>query len=332
MVTIKDVAKEAGVSIATVSRVINGTTRVSEEKRKKVLKAMQKLGYHPTPRYGKNGQLLRTIGVIVPNLRAYHYPDILSSIYETAFNNGFDIMVALARDKLIREREILDEYFNRKVDGVLVCTLKSDEHLIQRFIDSGIPVVGVDYPVEEVNIDSVNIDNVMGAYGVIRYLHKKGHKKILHIRGALNVYASRDRERGIRRYLQKHKGIEVIMSKITGFEPEHGYKAVLDHITPSTDITAIFCVNDYVALGAIHALNELGLKVPEDISVIGFDDSPFASFTVPPLTTVSQPREEMGALAAQLLIERLNSQKRGVYRNIVLPTKIIERDSVKSLI
>jgi len=331
VVTIKDVAKEAEVSIATVSRVINGSTQVSEEKRKRVLKAMQKLGYKPRPFSRKNSKLFGTIGVVVPNLRAYHYPNILTGIYEKAFSKGYDVMVALARDKPVREKEILDEYFNRKVDGVLVCTLKCDEHFMQKFIDSGIPIVGVDYPVEEVHIDSVNIDNVMGAYAAIRYLHNKGHRKVFYIPGTQNVYASRDRKKGILKYLRRNKEVEVFMSKITGFEPEDGYKAILEHITPPIKVTAIFCANDYVALGAIKALNELGIKVPEDISIMGFDDSPFASFMIPALTTVCQPREEMGALATQLLIERLESGKHTIYRNVVLPTKIVERESVRTV-
>ncbi|OAA30737.1 alanine racemase [Kosmotoga arenicorallina S304] len=331
MVTIKEVAKEAGVSIATVSRVINGSTQVSEEKRKRVLKAMQKLGYKPRPSYRKNSELFGTIGVVLPNLSAYHYPNILTGIYEKAFNKGYDVMVALAKDRPMREKEILDEYFNRKVDGVLVCTLKCDEHFMQKFIDSGIPVVGVDYPVEEVHIDSVNIDNIMGAYAAMRYLSSKGHRKIFYIRGTQNVYASRDREKGIAKYLQRHKEVEVIMSKIVGFDPEDGYEAVMRYFNSHANITAIFCANDYVALGAVKALSKLGLKVPDDISVMGFDDSPFASFVIPSLTTVRQPREEMGSLAAQLLIERLEASKNSIYRNVVLPTEIVERESVKAL-
>lgn len=115
-----------------------------------------------------------------------------------------------------------------------------------------------------------------------------------------------------------------------GFEPEYGYLAVKKHLKEfGADISSVFCVNDHTALGAIRALNESGLRIPEDVSVIGFDDSPFSPYTVPPLTTISQPRKEMGRVAAQLLMERVNSFKQVVFRNIVLPTKLVIRKSVR---
>ncbi|MFO7882664.1 MAG: LacI family DNA-binding transcriptional regulator [Kosmotogaceae bacterium] len=331
MVTVRDIAEKTGVSIATVSRVINGNKSVAEETRKKVLKTMKELEYKPRPRFGENGTLLKTLGVIVPNIRAYHYPQIITGIYEASFNNDFDVMIALAKDKPIREREILDEYFNRKVDGILVCTLKCEEHYIDRFIESGIPVVAVDYPLEEVRIDSVNIDNVMGAYSALRYLYKKGHRSVYYIRGALNVYASRDREHGIKKFVRRHKDMEVTMSQAAGFEAEHGYAAILENKSKLKDFSVVFCSNDYVAMGALRGLNELKLTVPDEISVMGFDDAPFAPYTVPPLTTVFQPRTEMGTIAAQLLIDRLNTGKKSVFKNIVLPTKVAERKTVKNL-
>ncbi|TYB86491.1 MAG: LacI family transcriptional regulator [Kosmotoga sp.] len=331
MVTVRDIADKTGVSIATVSRVINGSKNVAEETRKKVLKAIKELEYKPRPRFGENGTLLKTLGVIVPNIRAYHYPQIITGIYEAAFQNEFDVMIALAKDKPIREREILDEYFNRKVDGILVCTLKCEEHYIDRFIESGIPVVAVDYPLEEVRIDSVNIDNVMGAYSALRYLYNKGHRKVYFIRGALNVYASRDREYGIKKFLRRHKDMEVTMSHTAGFEAEHGYAAILENKSKLKNFSVVFCSNDYVAMGAIRGLNELKLAIPDEISVMGFDDAPFAPYTVPPLTTVFQPRTEMGTIATQLLIDRLNSGKKSVFKNVVLPTRVLERKTVKKL-
>jgi LacI family transcriptional regulator len=331
MVTVRDIAEKTGVSIATVSRVINGSKSVAEETRKKVLKAIKELEYKPRPRFGENGTLLKTLGVIVPNIRAYHYPQILTGIYEASFSNDFDVMIALAKDKPIREREILDEYFNRKVDGILVCTLKCEEHYIDRFIESGIPVVAVDYPLEEVRIDSVNIDNVMGAYSALRYLYNKGHRDVYYVRGAPNVYASRDREYGIKKFLRRHKDMEVTMSQAAGFEAEYGYAAILENKSDIKKFSAIFCSNDYVAMGTMRGLHELGLEVPDDISVMGFDDAPFAPYTVPSLTTVFQPRTEMGTIAAQLLIDRLNTGKKSVFKNVVLPTRVVERKTVKPI-
>ena len=332
MVSIRKIASIAGVSTATVSRVINGSKSVSESTRKLVLKVIRENNYKPKPNYGKDGTLLRTIGVIVPNIRAYHYPQILTGIYETAYENGFDVMMSLAKDRPLREIEILDEYFNRKVDGILFCTLKCNEQPIEKFVDSGIPVVAVDQSLEEINVDSVNIDNVMGGYSVLRFLQRKGHRRVIHLRGQKGVYASIDRENGIEKYLRRHKDIEVVYTKTCGYEPEHGYAGIMEMKDKLHEFTAVFAVNDYVAIGAIKAINELGFRVPEDVSVVGFDDSPFAQYTVPSLTTVAQPRFEMGTVATKLLLERLQSNRNKVFRNVVLPTKIVERKSVKSIV
>ncbi|GAB4316391.1 LacI family DNA-binding transcriptional regulator [Pseudothermotoga elfii] len=332
MITIKDVAKYAGVSIATVSRVINGNNRVSEEVRKKVLKAIRELGYKPKPHYSLNGELLRTIGVLLPDLGGYHYSEILSGIEEYAFENNFDVMVSLTRSVPDIEKEILDEYFRRKVDGVIVCTLRSDEKLLEKFVNSGVPVVAVDSRIDELRADSVNIDNFSGAYHVMRYLYEHHHKKILYVPGPSNVYASYEREKGIEKFLSKYRDVEFSSCNIRGFNPDTGYTGVKNNLKKyGKNFTAIFSVNDYVALGVITALNEAGLKIPEDVSLISFDDAPFASYTVPPLTTVSQPRWQMGRIGARILIEKLSNQLKKILRTVVLPTHIVERKSVSTI-
>lgn len=332
MVTIKDVAQRAGVSIATVSRVTNGSNQVQDETRKKVLKAIKELEYRPRTLSGRGKKLFRTIGMLVPDLRGYHYSDIITGAEEFCFSRGFDLMLSLARGFPEKEEEVLEEYFDRKVDGILVCTLHCSEKYMEPFVKSGIPVVAIDYSVDEVKVDSVNIDNASGAYSAVRYLYDSGHRKILYIRGPANVYSSVDRERGLRRFSKSHKDSEIVFGKIQGFDPEHGYLSIKKHLKEEgISFSSVFCVNDYVAMGAIKALFEAGLELPADVSVIGFDDSPFAPYAYPPLTTIAQPRKEMGKVAAQLLIERLSSSKHVVFRNIVLPTRLVVRKSVMPL-
>ncbi|WP_041081106.1 LacI family DNA-binding transcriptional regulator [Thermotoga profunda] len=332
MITIKDVAKHAGVSIATISRVLNGSDRVSDETRKRVLKSIRELGYRPRYNYSANGSLLRTIGVLMPDLGGYHYSEILSGIEEFAYQNSFDVMVSLTRGFPDREKKHLNEYFNRKVDGLIICTLKSEDSALEKFLQSGVPVVLVDSDVNELRVDSVNIDNFSAAYHVMKYLYEKHHKKILYVPGPKNVYASIERERGIEKFVMSHSDVEVFISNIRGFQPETGYSVVKKYLKKhGKDFSAIFCVNDYTVLGVLTALCEEGLKVPDDVSVVGFDDAPHAPYLLPPLTTVSQPRWEMGRMATSILIDKLNNPKKNVVRNIILPAHIIERNSTKSM-
>jgi len=327
------VAKRAGVSIATVSRVINGNPHVSEETRKRVLKAIKEIGYKPLPSIRQKNQLMRTIGVLVPDLIGCHYTEIVMAIEEFAYEHGFDLMLAVPRGLPSKEEGILDEYFRRKIDGVIVCEFNTGEEYLDRFIKSGVPVVALDYYIDEIRIDSVNIDNARGAYSALRYLYNKGHRKILYVRGPSHVAASLDRERGIHKFVKKHPDVEVVIpEKWGGFNPEDGYRQVKEHLKLyGKNFTAIFAINDYTTLGIYRALSEAGLKIPEDVSIVGFDDAPFARYAYPPLTTVAQPRWEMGITAAQLLIDRLSSQRAKVPRNVILPTRIVERESVKEL-
>ncbi|MDI3517481.1 MAG: LacI family transcriptional regulator [Thermotogota bacterium] len=179
----------------------------------------------------------------------------------------------------------------------------------------------------------VNIDNIQGAYSALRYLYNKGHRKVLYVRGPSHIAASLEREKGIKKFLNRHPDMEVfIPDKWGGFNPEDGYRQIKEHLRKyGKNFTAIFVVNDYSTLGVYEALMESGLEIPDDVSVLGFDDAPFSKYIYPPLTTVAQPRWEMGTTAAQLLIDRISTQKVKVPRNVVLPTRIVERKSVKEL-
>ncbi len=329
---IKDVAREAGVSVATVSRVINGAKNVNEETRKKVLKAIKNLGYKPFPSLRKAGELSKTIGVMVPNLYGYHYTEILMAIEEKAYNENFEVMVATPKGEVDAERHILDQYFKRKVDGVIVSELHGRVELINQFIKSGIPIVLLDYSLEDVSVDSVNIDNYVSAMTVLKYLYSKGHRKILYLRGLLNLPAGKHRLNAALSFANRHKDVEIYIPDDDVFEPQNAYKAVKNHLQKyGRNFSAVFSFNDWAAIGVYYALKESGLDIPNDISVVGFDDADYSKFLYPSLTTVSQPRAEMGRIATELLIERIVKRKNSIPRNVILPTKLIERDSVRDL-
>jgi len=333
MVGIRDVAREANVSIATVSRVINGSSNVSEETRKKVLRAMKKLNFRPRPAIGgKREVFFKTIGVLVPDIRGYHYSDIVMAIESCAYENGFDVMLAIPKADIDNEKHILEKYFRRKIDGIIVAELLGGENYIDKFLKSGIPLVVLDFSVEEINFDVVNVDNMMGAYNAIKFLYENGHRKILFIPGPEWSPAAIEREKGIERFLDEVPDLEIYYTNIRGYNAQDGRDAVFEYLDRNgLNFTAIFSINDWSAIGAIDALKSKGLKIPDDVSVIGFDDAPFLDFIEPKLTTIRQPRWELGYTAAQILIERITAKRARLPRNIVLPTELVVRQSVKRL-
>lgn len=336
MSNIREVAKLANVSIATVSRVLNGSDKVSPETRKRVLSAMKKLNYKPSFSFKDTAtKLLHTIGVLMPDIRGYHYSDIVMAIEEYAYSKNFDIMLALPKWEANIEQHVLDQYFRRKVDGIILGELFSGQKIVERFKRSGVPIVVIDFRVDEIDFDVVNVDNVTGGYLAIKYLYENGHRNILFIPGPELSPAAMDREKGIRKFLDKvlrKEEFKIYFGEHRGYNSEHGRVSVARHLNKhGLNFTAIFAVNDWAALGAIDALKDYGIKVPDEVSVIGFDDAPFAQYTNPRLTTIMQPRWEMGTTAAQLLIERILERHVRLPRNVILPTKIIERESVRKI-
>lgn len=331
-VNIKDVAREAGVSIATVSRVINGSNKVKEETRIKVLRVIKKLGYKPMPSLRKTSNLNYTVGVLVPNLVGDHYNEMVMAIEDYVSSEGFELIVSIPKMLPESEKYVLDQFFKRKIDGVILCELYTGETYLKPFLRSGIPIVALDYNIEDISCDSVNLNNKQGAFLAMEHLYENGHRKILYIKGPKVSPASIEREKGILKFLKKHNEVDVFYSEIEGYEPEIGYEAVLRHLKKyGKNFTAIFAVNDWSATGALRALFEKGINVPEDISLIGFDDAPYSKYIVPPLTTIRQPRWEMGKTAAQLLIERIHNRGSNIPKNVILQPELVIRKSVKNI-
>lgn len=331
-VNIKRVAEEAGVSTATVSRVINGSDRVKEETRKKVLRVIKKLGYKPMPALRKIADLNYTIGVLVPNLVGDHYNEMVMAIENYASKNGFELIVSIPKMLPESERYVLDQFFKRKIDGVILCELYTGVTYLEPFLKSGVPIVALDYNIEDITCDSVNVNNKHGAFIAMNHLYENGHRKILFIRGPHLSPAALEREKGVLKFLKKYDDVEVFYSEFEGYEPEIGYESVMAHLKKyGKNFTAIFTINDWTATGALSALYEKGLKVPEDISLVGFDDAPYVKYIVPPLTTIKQPRWEMGQTAAQLLIERIQNKGSNIPKNVILQPQLIVRKSVKKI-
>ena len=326
-ITIRDVAKEAGVSTATVSRVINGSDKVSEDTRKKVVKAIKKLGYKPLKiNNPAASSKLKMIGILVPDIFAYHYSDIVEGAAEYLYQRGYEPFIYMFHRRLESEILAIDYFFMSKVDGLIVCTSKEDDKYLKIVEETAIPIVTVDRENRDFRFDSVNIDNYKAGKLVAEYLQKMGHKRVIHITGNLDIYSVKMRMEG---FVKKSKKLGMDIEVIEGtFEVGHAYSLMRDRLKKKKDFTAVFTSSDMLAIEVIKALKDEAINVPDEVSVMGFDDAYYSRFTIPPLTTVRQPRMEMGLTAAQLLLSRIESKGRVVTRKMILPVEIVERESV----
>jgi len=328
IVTMNDVAERASVSVSTVSHVINGTRPVSEALRRRVRDAMDELGYRPNrlARSLRMGET-HTIGVIVPDSSNPFFAEVARGIEDTSFAQRYSVILCNSDGDLEKELFYTSVLTSKQVDGILfVAAGVSTEH-IRALQEDQVPVVVVDREIPEVSVDEVLTNNVHGGARVTRHLIDLGHRRIGCITGPSDVTPSADRVTGYRQAL-RDAGLpfdEGIVVK-GDFQFEGGYRAAQQLLAVDDAPTAIFACNDLMAVGVIRAAREMGLRVPADLSVTGFDDVSLASFASPPLTTVAQPKYEMGVLATRLLFERMEDGG-SPPRHRVLETRLIVRRS-----
>lgn len=331
--SIKDVAREANVSIATVSRVLNNVDVVNEETKKKVLEAIEKLDYRPNiVARSLKTQRTKTIGIIIPDISNPVYPEIVRGAEDVSNIYQYNIMLCNTDLDPEKELEYLRVLGEKMVDGVIYISNSLESNVSKTIRDSNTPLVLIETNGRETDFPSVVIDNKQAAIDVVEYLIKKGNRRIAYIgtdKQAIN--ASALRYKGYKATLEKN-GIPYD-EDLTYFckyslKPEDGYDAMNSILSKTKDIDALFCVNDEIAMGAINALRNNGLEVPRDIDVVGFNDTHGAEFFYPRLTTVAQPLYDIGSVATRMLIKKINNepQDKNLY---VLPYEFIERDSCK---
>jgi len=329
MPTLRDISKKTGISIATFSRVLNGSSNVSPDMKKKVLRALNEYDYHRSSMVDK--RIKKLVGIIVPNLRGYHYPELTMGVEDALLKNNYEFFLATTKQKLSKEIDIISELYQRKADGIVVCSSKEDDEEIKYLLNSSVPVVGVDRKDSEIRIDSITIDNYSSGMMAANYLYDKGHRKVLFSEGDNTVYSSVLRKRAFENFMKDHPDFSVHFEP-GAFEPENGYAAVKEAVRKGVDFTAVFFLNDWMACGGYRAMHECGFRIPDDVSVMGFDNAPLSKYLVPSLTTIHQPRFDMGFSAGQLLVNRIEGREKSkVKRKIMLNTHIIERESVKDI-
>jgi LacI family transcriptional regulator len=330
MVTIKDIALHAGVSITTVSHVVNGTRFVSESARVRVNDAITALKYVPSAlaRSLKNNRT-HTIGMMIPNCSNPFFAELIRGIEDTCFAADFNVILCNSDDDANKQRKYIRVLTEKQVDGLIIFSSGGDTELSQLLREIEMPRILLDREVEQVSADLVEVDHEAGAWIATRHLIDLGHKRIACITGPLDLAPARQRLNGYRRAIAE-AGLPVTpMWEIDGgFTSEMGYSAMQRLLVLSQKPSAVFASNDLMAIGAICAGTAHGLHVPEDVSVVGFDDIALAAYSSPPLTTVVQPKHQLGAMAASFLIERIAHPDRPLRREILQPKLSLRKSTM----
>lgn len=322
MTTIRNVAEKAGVSITTVSHVINGTRYVSDELIQRVHAAMDELNYRPNvlARGLRRGDT-RTIGLVVPDNSNPFFAEVARVIEDVGFKNGYSVILCNSDDDLSKEAAYLNVLIAKQVDGVIFIAAGSEyEHLLE-LTGRNIPVVVVDREIEHALADIILVDNELGGYEAAKYLVDLGHKKIACITGPSEVTPSAGRVQGYRRALEE-AGIPLRQDYVTAgdFHFQGGEAAMVRLLELEDPPTAVFACNDWMAVGTFRAVRKAGKQIPKDVSIVGFDDIQLASVVNPTLTTIAQPISDMATMAAELLITRMqNSQEIPTQRTLLNP-------------
>lgn len=331
-ITIVDVADEAGVSYATVSRVINNKDHVSPEKRERVLRAMAQLGYvaNMQARSLAGGES-RVVGLLVDYLSSSYMDEIIRGIDEALDAENYDLMLYTTHRRKTKESAYVTKLTRRLADGLLLILPRNAGAYLDTLRQRQFPHVLIDYLSDKQNVPSVSTTNFRGAYDAMSFLLSLGHQRVGFITGTMEFGCARDRLDGYRTALKDH-GLPVDPRLICegDFMQPQGYQCAQRLLSLPEPPTAIFSSNDTMAFGVMEAARERGLRLPEDLSIVGFDDIPQASHVHPALTTVRQPLEEMGRSAAHLLLKYIAHPYAEVER-IELPTRLVIRESCQAL-
>jgi LacI family transcriptional regulator len=332
--TQNDVAQRAGVSQATVSLILNkvSNSNIPEETRMRVEKAIEDLGYRPNTlasslRLGKT----HTLGLILPDSANPFFAEVSRSIENAAFEQNYNLILCNTEGDIKKELLYVDVLCNRQVDGIIFVAVGDQVDSLQRVLCKHIPAVMIDRDLPGLEVDAVLTDNFQGGFLATQHLIQLGHRRIGCIAGPSSITPSAGRGEGYMAALAEYSIPTDEKIFLRGdFHPHSGWASASTMLTLREPPTAIFAGNDLMAIGALRAITEAGLRVPEDISLVGFDNIELASYTNPPLTTVIQPIQEAGQKAVDFLIERIR-EPGSSYKRAILPTSLIVRDSSRKV-
>ena len=328
MPTVLDVAKRAGVAPITVSRVINNSGYISEETKSRVETAIKELGYVPnTLARGLRSKRTHTLALVVTDITNPYFTSMARGVEDVAGASNYTVIYCNTDESETKEEKYANMLAQRQVDGVLLVPACGNANTIKFLTSNGIAVVVLDRQISNVDADFVRSDSENGARQLTRLLIDLGHKRIAIVTGPENVSTAVDRVTGYKQALDEAGLSENEQVYYGSFNQQTGYDSTRLAMMQLAKPSAILAANNFILIGVVKALRELQLRVPEDVSVVGFDDFPESMLVKPYFTAAVQPAYEMGRLAAELLLQRISGELSGECQTIVLPTEIVERES-----
>jgi LacI family transcriptional regulator len=324
MANIQDVAKHAGVSIATVSRVLNGNTSVSADIRKRVEAAIEELAYQPHPAARSlRSNRSQIIGLLISDIQNPFFANLIRGVEDEALRHEHSLILCNSDENPQREQQYLEVLYTERVAGVIVVPTRErlNEEMRQRFRERGTPIVAVDRRVRDKEIDAVLTDNVTGARDAVAHLIANGYRRIGVTTGPEIVTTGRERLEGYRLALRE-AGIPLdpALERCGSFRAESGRELAEQLLDLTPPIDALFVGNNLLTLGALHAIQGRNLRIPDDIAIVGYDDIPWAELGSISLTTVTQPVYDLGSAAAVRLFQRMSNPTQSRQEIILSPT------------
>lgn len=323
MASIKDVAKLAGVSVATVSRVLNDKGYVGQHTREMVEQAIKELNYKPNEvarsLFKKQSN---TIGLIVPDIMNPYFPELARAVEDTASKFGYNVILCNSDEDREKEQTYLDMLQQNYVNGIIV---SSNTMTAEQIIELNIPVVSIDREISK-GLPTIVVENMKGASKATRFLLDKGCSRVAHIRGPKGVVNAEERCEGYKEAVVQQTWFNESYIVDGNYDMESSIEATLELLRSHPEIDGIFAANDVMAIGAMKAANQLGKRVPEELAIIGFDGIRLSSVTIPELTTIVQPIYELGEKATTMLVRLMNQQEVG-QTYYILDVELVERNS-----
>jgi LacI family transcriptional regulator len=331
-VTIREIAKITGLSVGTVSNVINNA-KVRKKNKDRVLEVINKYNYIPN-RIAKSlsNKRTRNIGFIIPDIKNPYFPEIVRGAQDLLIKNQYYVFLCNTDNDIDKENGYLNDLLSMWVDGIILdpCSSSRDLAILNKI---KIPVVLIDREIEGFEKNIIVVDNENGAYKMTKYLIEKGHCRILNINASKNLSTARERNKGWERAMMEHN-LEVREEMVYwgSSSVEQGYKTMVSLLDEIKKYDAIFVSNDVSAVGVMECLKDNGFLVPNDISIVGFDDINFVKYINPPLTTYKNFVYNMGEIAANLLLEIIDSKEDRPVKKIIVEGEIIMRESARDRI
>lgn len=330
--TIKDVAKLAGVSTATVSKYINGIT-VKEQNRAKIAEAIRTLDFKVNAiARGLKTNKTMTIGVLIPSLENIFSTSIVSHIEQILLQHGYSTIICDYNQDISLENGKFDFLMGKSVDGIILMPLGITEDRLRNAMDNDVSIVLIDRPMRGLDCDVILVDNLNAAYNAVEQLITMGHREIGIICGPQNIYTAQERMKGYKRVLEDYNmpvGEENI--KYGDYEVQSGYDLAKELLERRAPPTALFVTNYEMTLGAVMAINEMNIKVPAELSFIGFDNLQLARVVKPNLSLVVQPIQQIGESAAGLILKRLKGDKSNFPSMLRLKTELLKGQSIMDI-